>query len=187
LNQAYPNDIGVLSPILLHLVELAPGQALYLPAGRLHAYLNGLAVEVMANSDNVLRGGLTSKHVDVEELLRTLDFNAPPLQVMEPDRVGLQEHDYPVQAEEFRLSSIHLRSPGNYFQRGRGLEPEIIFCFQGSAHFNWAGDREGLLIRRGESVFIPADVSGYHIGGEAVLFKAAPGWPSKAGLQTNSR
>ena len=74
LSERYPGDAGVLAALLLNLVVLAPGEALYLPAGNLHAYLSGAGVELMANSDNVLRGGLTSKHVDVAELLRVLDF-----------------------------------------------------------------------------------------------------------------
>ena len=81
LSERYPGDAGVLAALLLNLVVLAPGEALYLPAGNLHAYLSGAGVELMANSDNVLRGGLTSKHVDVAELLRVLDFtpHTPPV------------------------------------------------------------------------------------------------------------
>ncbi len=81
LSERYPGDAGVLAALLLNLVVLAPGEALYLPAGNLHAYLSGAGVELMANSDNVLRGGLTSKHVDVAELLRVLDFTprTPPV------------------------------------------------------------------------------------------------------------
>ncbi len=74
LAAAYPGDPGVAISTLMHTVRLAPGEALYLPAGNLHAYLEGLGIEVMATSDNVLRGGLTSKHVDVDELLRVVDF-----------------------------------------------------------------------------------------------------------------
>ena len=67
LHAEYPYDIGVLSPAILNLVCLKPGEAMYLPAGQLHAYLEGVGVELMANSDNVLRGGLTPKHVDVAD------------------------------------------------------------------------------------------------------------------------
>jgi mannose-6-phosphate isomerase len=81
LSERYPGDAGVLAALLLNLVVLKPGEALYLPAGNLHAYLSGAGIELMASSDNVLRGGLTSKHVDVAELLRVLDFDssAPPV------------------------------------------------------------------------------------------------------------
>src|SRR5262249_28273231 len=74
LADVYPGDAGVLASLLLNRITLEPGQALFLAAGNLHAYLRGMAVEIMANSDNVLRGGLTPKHVDVPELLRVLDF-----------------------------------------------------------------------------------------------------------------
>jgi len=75
LHQEYPGDIGVLSTVLLNLIRLEPGDALYQSAGELHAYLEGVGMELMANSDNVLRGGLTPKHVDVPELLNTLNFS----------------------------------------------------------------------------------------------------------------
>ena len=74
LSEAYPDDIGILSPILLNLVHLQPGEAMNIPAGELHAYLEGAGIELMANSDNVLRGGLTPKYVDVSELLNILTF-----------------------------------------------------------------------------------------------------------------
>ena len=74
LGERYPGDAGVLAALLLNRITLKPGEAIYLPAGNLHTYLHGVGVEVMANSDNVLRGGLTPKHVDVPELLRVLDF-----------------------------------------------------------------------------------------------------------------
>ena len=74
LGERYPGDAGVLASLLLNRITLNPGEAIYLPAGNLHTYLHGVGVEVMANSDNVLRGGLTPKHVDVPELLRVLDF-----------------------------------------------------------------------------------------------------------------
>ena len=70
----YPGDVSAVAPLYLNVVTLAPGDALFLPAGELHAYLEGTALEIMANSDNVLRGGLTPKHVDVPELLATLVF-----------------------------------------------------------------------------------------------------------------
>ncbi|MGW9022060.1 mannose-6-phosphate isomerase, class I [Leucobacter chromiiresistens] len=73
LAAAHPGDPGVLVSLLLHLVRLAPGEAIYLGAGQIHAYLSGVAVEVMASSDNVLRAGLTQKHVDIDELCRIVD------------------------------------------------------------------------------------------------------------------
>src|SRR5690606_29981160 len=74
LAEHHPGDIGVVVALLMNVVELAPGEAIYLPAGILHAYVRGVGVEILANSDNVLRGGLTGKHVDVPELRKILDF-----------------------------------------------------------------------------------------------------------------
>ena len=74
LGERYPGDAGVLAALLLNRLVLGPGEAVYLAAGNLHAYLRGTGVEILANSDNILRCGLTPKHVDVPELLRVLDF-----------------------------------------------------------------------------------------------------------------
>src|SRR5207247_9749524 len=84
LHAKYPGDIGVLAPLLLNLIELAPEDGLFLAAGELHAYLEGTAMEVMASSDNVLRGGLTPKHVDVPELLAVGAFHPSPPLVLRP-------------------------------------------------------------------------------------------------------
>ena len=108
LGELYPGDIGVVSSLLLNQVTLQPGQALYLPAGNLHAYLEGLGVELMANSDNVLRGGCTPKHVDVNELLKVLSFRGGPIPIINP-----APHDAPVQrylteAREFELTRVQV-------------------------------------------------------------------------------
>jgi mannose-6-phosphate isomerase len=83
LYKEYQEDIGVLSPVLLNLICLKPGQAMFLFAGELHAYLDGLGIELMANSDNVLRGGLTPKHVDVPELLKVVNFEERDIKILQ--------------------------------------------------------------------------------------------------------
>ncbi|MFS2031768.1 mannose-6-phosphate isomerase, class I, partial [Curtobacterium sp. CT11-45] len=88
LGTSYPGDPGIVVSLLMHRVTLAAGEAMYLPAGNIHAYLNGLGIELMAPSDNVLRGGLTPKHVDVPELLHVLDFTAYPAPVLAPESVA---------------------------------------------------------------------------------------------------
>jgi mannose-6-phosphate isomerase len=85
LGERYPGDAGVLAALLLNLLSLQPGEAIYLPAGNLHTYLQGVAVEVMANSDNVLRGGLTPKRVDAPELLQVLDFTPTTEAALRPE------------------------------------------------------------------------------------------------------
>ena len=105
LGERYPGDPGVLASMLLNRMTLEPGQALYLPAGNLHAYLSGVGVEIMANSDNVLRGGLTPKHADVPELMRVLDFGNADVPVLDGDPSTMPgEWVYPTPAAEFRLS-----------------------------------------------------------------------------------
>lgn len=103
LAKRYPSDVGPLVALMLNLTTLHPGEALYLAAGQPHAYLSGLGVEVMANSDNVLRGGLTSKHVDVPELVRVLDFTPRGhLRVPVRESDGVVEYELPV--SEFEVS-----------------------------------------------------------------------------------
>ena len=118
LAEDYPDDIGVLSPILLNLICLEPGQALFLDAGELHAYLEGLGIELMANSDNVLRGGLTPKHVDVPELLRILKFEDQDVTLLKPGKSIANEFVYPSPAAEFVLSVITLNGGATYQSPG---------------------------------------------------------------------
>ena len=109
LAERYPGDAGVLAALLLNRVMLAPGEALYLPAGNLHAYLSGAGVELMANSDNVLRGGLTPKHVDVPELLRVLDFDRASRRPCSPGWPTAAWVRYDTPAEEFLLRRLRRR------------------------------------------------------------------------------
>ncbi len=108
-------DRGLFSIYLLNLIHLHPGQAMYLPAGELHAYLEGTGVEIMANSNNVLRGGLTPKHVDINELLKILTFEHGAPQVLQPQTEGSasdsEVYDTPV--EEFELHRIRLDPRGS--------------------------------------------------------------------------
>jgi mannose-6-phosphate isomerase len=126
----YPGDPGIAISLLLHTVELHPGEVLYLPAGNIHAYLEGLGIELMASSDNVLRGGLTPKHVDVPELLSVLDFRplpAPYLRAEEPQPgVRVFRPDVP----DFELTVVEPEAAS------RGIEvrlggPAIVLCTEG--------------------------------------------------------
>src|SRR5689334_5181275 len=104
----YPGDPGVLVALLLNHVRLEPGEAIWLPAGNLHAYINGAAVEIMASSDNVLRGGFTAKRVDVDELLRVLRFEVLDEPVLRPVEVAPGLVTWPVPAREFVLYRVRL-------------------------------------------------------------------------------
>jgi mannose-6-phosphate isomerase len=180
LYEIYPEDIGILSPILLNLVCLQPGEALFLRPGEMHAYLDGCGIEIMANSDNVLRGGLTAKHVDVEDLMRALDFAPRPLEVLEPQAAAACESVYPAPAEEFRLSVVEVSEDCSY-HASSPAGPEVLLVIEGEARLSWAGAQEEMHLSRGGSVLIPASVGSYGIAGEARIYKAAVDGTSAAG------
>lgn len=169
---AYPGDIGILSPIYLNLVCLQPGQAMFLPAGELHAYLEGMGIELMANSDNVLRGGLTPKHVDVQELLKVLNFNERDIEVLTPRLFRDGERVYPTQAEEFVLSVISLKN-GMTYKSFLNRSVELMICTHGEATITDLKTDDAIRLNRGTSLIIPAAVEKYHIEGNATLYKAA--------------
>jgi len=157
--ELYPQDLAVAATLLLNNLTLAPYEAIYLPAGNLHAYLGGFGVEVMAASDNVLRGGLTPKHVDVAELLKVLRFDAGPVEVLKP--TGMVEQFYEAPAPEFRLSRIAVNGPYTPSRMG----PELLLCTGGEVS---AG---GLVLEPGESLFCPAADPSYVIDGMGELFR----------------
>lgn len=159
LGERYPGDAGVLASMLLNRLSLAPGEALYLPAGNLHAYLHGIGVEVMANSDNVLRGGLTPKHVDVPELLRVLDFTPAEDIFVTPDshRDGA-EIIYPTPAPEFSVSVLGIGSD----QVGHEIDtparhdgPQILLCTEGAATVRAKTD--SVVLKKGAAAWVSAD------------------------------
>lgn len=159
IGENYPTDPGVLAVLLLNRVSLSPGQGLFLPAGNLHAYLWGTAVEVMANSDNVLRGGLTPKHVDVPELLRVLDFSPVSVADIAPTMHTLNaELIYQTPATEFRLSKVELdgtgmRRPSSILFDVPG--PQILLCTSGSIELR--GPSTHLVVPQGSAVWLGDD------------------------------
>jgi mannose-6-phosphate isomerase len=172
LSNEYPTDIGILAPLLLNLIELKPGEALFLPAGELHAYLEGVGMELMANSDNVLRGGLTPKHIDVPELLKVLNFKPRPVKILKAVKKSKNERVYASLADEFVLSVVST-SAGNAYQSSELRSVEIILCTEGTAYLEDKGSQEIINIKKGDSAIIPAAVIGYSITGDALIYKAA--------------
>lgn len=153
LGESYPGDAGVLAAMLLNRVTLSPGQGLYLDAGNLHAYLSGTGVEIMANSDNVLRGGLTPKHVDVPELLRVLDFEPAEVSILDPVSDSAESPVlYSTPAPEFALSRASLDDGQSVKLDGAG--PRIVLCTAGRVALD-DGDTE-LVLERGSSVWVSA-------------------------------
>ncbi|WP_069816285.1 mannose-6-phosphate isomerase, class I [Streptomyces sp. TP-A0874] len=164
----YPGDPGVIAAMLLNHVRLQPGEALFLDAGVPHAYLDGLGVEIMANSDNVLRCGLTPKHVDVPELLRVTRFESTVPAVLRPEAVDGEEA-YETPAEEFRLSRYVLPEGAQPRPLAAGA-PQILLCTSGSALLR-AADGAELRLGRGETAYLAA-AERVELSGDGTVFRA---------------
>jgi mannose-6-phosphate isomerase len=169
LGEAYPGDVGVVSSLLVNRIVLEPGEAIYVPAGTLHAYVRGVAVEVMANSDNVLRGGLTPKHIDVAELLRVLDFTPGKPEVLHPQPEESGEQVFVTPAREFRLSRIPL-------DIGAAVElctkaPQIVLCLEGEGRLI-SPDGRKLDLPRGASAYLRTAEEPVTIEGAGVVCRA---------------
>ena len=146
-------------------LKLAPGEAVFLPAGNLHAYLAGAGVEIMASSDNVLRGGLTGKHVDLAALIEVLDFTDRRVPVLHPV-LGPGGLRYPVPVEEFDLTRCQLDAQaGSLTTPG----PQVILCTEGTAVL--ASTDGELTLPRGGAAFVPAGAP-VTARGPAVLYRA---------------
>jgi mannose-6-phosphate isomerase len=153
LHGHYPGDPGVLISLLLNRISLAPGEAVYLPAGNVHAYLHGLGIEVMASSDNVLRGGLTPKFVDVPELLKTIEFESVGVPMLAAETSALGQELYRPPFREFQLQRIELEpggSPVPLAQSGAA----VIIVVSGSVLLD--SPKGDLHLGRGASAFLPA-------------------------------
>lgn len=153
LNEQYPGDPGVLISLLLNRISLAPGEAVYLPEGKVHAYLSGLGVEVMASSDNVLRGGLTPKFVDVPELLRTVDFTSVAVPMLIPEVSALGQELYRPPFREFQLQRIELApgaAPVPLAQSGAA----VVLVVSGAVYLD--SPKGDLKLARGGSAFLAA-------------------------------
>ncbi|UKA72446.1 mannose-6-phosphate isomerase, class I [Arthrobacter sp. FW306-06-A] len=153
LNEKYPGDPGVLISLLLNRISLTPGEAVYLPAGNVHAYLHGLGVEVMASSDNVLRGGLTPKYVDVPELLNTIDFHPVAVPMLDAQKTVMDQELFRAPFKEFQLQRIELgpdSGPVPLAQSGAA----VVIVVAGEVYLD--SPRGDLQLSRGRSAFIAA-------------------------------
>jgi len=164
-------DRGILAIYLLNLVHLQPGQGTFQPAGLPHADLEGTTVELMGSSDNVLRGGLTPKKINVPELLRALRFQGKKPRILEAVPASPAEHALPARAREFRLSRIEL-SPGRS-HRCRRHGPDCLLLLKGEAVLRTASAE--LKLEQGSAVLVPAGLP-YLLEAvvrEAVLYRAS--------------
>ncbi|WP_242088319.1 mannose-6-phosphate isomerase, class I [Curtobacterium sp. DN_7.5] len=158
LAEAYPDDPGIVVSLLMHRVTLRTGESMYLPAGNIHAYLDGLGIELMAPSDNVLRGGLTPKHVDVPELLHVLDFTAYPAPVLEPEHLAPGVDRFAPDGVGFAL--VRVTGDGGPVGLGTGgvaplHGPSIAICTEGVVTL--VGATSATLLRQGESCYVTPD------------------------------
>ena len=150
IDEQFPHDRGTLAALLLNRFTLEPGQGMFLPPGSMHAYLRGFALEVMANSDNVLRGGLTSKHIDIDGLLTVVDFSPHPLQPIVPVPFETGVRRYPTQADEFAVWT--LGPAADTTLPGGGAR--ILVVAQGTATLS--NETSSLTLTAGQAAFVPA-------------------------------
>lgn len=162
IGKQHPGDIGVVIALILNLVHLEAGQALFLGAGNLHVYLCGAVVEIMANSDNVLRGGLTTKHVDVPALLNVVDCRPQDVLVQTPAGPCFT---FEAPVPDFSLTRVELAGSQRFEPSG----PEIVLCASGSVRV------AGHMMTGGGAVWVPAGTGALEMAGNGLVFRAATG------------
>ncbi len=158
----YPGDPGIVISLLLNRVRLHAGEALYLPAGNIHAYLGGLGIELMTASDNVLRGGLTPKHIDVPELLSVLDFRTMPVPYLRPSSPESNVELFRPDVPDFVL--VRVDGDATWSLDG----PAIVLCTAGAFTVN------GTACARGDSLYVTPDEGTLRFAGAGQLFLATP-------------
>ena len=165
ISEFYPDDSGLFSPLLLNVVKLNPGEAMFLFAETPHAYLQGVALEVMANSDNVLRAGLTPKYIDIPELVANVKFVAKPAAELltQPVKNGA-ELDFPIPVDDFAFSLHDLSSAETSVAQESAA---ILFCVEGEATLHKGEQR--LVLKPGESAFVAANESPVSVSGTGRL------------------
>lgn len=165
ISKFYPNDSGLFSPLLLNVVKLAPGEAMFLFAETPHAYLEGIALEVMANSDNVLRAGLTQKYIDIPELIANVEFITKPASqlLMQPEQQG-NSVEFPIPVDDFAFSIHTLQAQATPLRQNSAA---IVFCIEGEAILS--SQQQQLVLQPGESAFIAANESSASVSGNGRL------------------
>ncbi|MCP4448458.1 MAG: mannose-6-phosphate isomerase, class I [Myxococcales bacterium] len=175
----YPDDQSATSALVLQLVVLQEGEGLFLGAGELHAYLSGTGLEIMANSDNVLRGGLTPKHVDPTELLRVLHFGHPPIEVLRAEGSGPVRH-FESPCDEFFLEHLHLDAGASAQYEPSSPRAQIWLCLGAGVQLHWGSG--SLALAQGEVAFVTANAP--TIVAHAIQSDACDVWIASYGQQT---
>jgi mannose-6-phosphate isomerase len=163
----YPGETGALVSLLLNFIQLAPGEAIYLPAGNLHAYLSGLGLEVMAASDNVIRGGLTSKHIDKAELRNITDFSELAEPKVSPKKLAEGLVEYPVATSEFRVYRAQI-SGANLLADIDLPAAAVIVCVSGEIAVGTSLEEREVL-KKGEVVFV-SEAKKFSLSGSGDVF-----------------
>lgn len=172
LHRDYPGDPGVVASLLLNPVSLHPGEALFVPAGGVHAYFSGLGVEIMAASDNVLRAGLTEKHVDVPEMLECVDYVAAPPVRIAPEIVhdGSRAFYAPVDDFELFVTSVGSADAGAGYTTLPGRGPRVLLCLEGRTDVS--GTTGMVTLEQGEAAFVSAADGPVTIAGRGTVVQA---------------
>ncbi|MGC5628749.1 mannose-6-phosphate isomerase, class I [Georgenia sp. Z1344] len=166
----HPGDPGVVVALLLNPVTLHPGEAMFVPAGAVHAYLSGFAVEIMASSDNVLRAGLTSKHVAVGEVLEALEYVAAPPVRIAPETVSESVGVYYAPVDDFELAVVTLEAEGEAESLVPGRGPRILLALDGEVTVTVDG--LAATLHRGQAVFVAGDLGPVTVTGRGRLVQA---------------
>ena len=168
LDKSYPGDIGLFSPLILNVLTLAPGEAMYLDARTPHAYLKGTGLEIMANSDNVLRAGLTPKYIDVQELACCTLFEEKPVNtLLLPPQIEGNKYRYPIPVQDFNFDCFSMADN----ELVSVQSAEILFAIEGDMTISH-GSGEVITLSKGESVFIPAYVGEYRLTSKGRVARA---------------
>ena len=170
LAEDYPGDPGMVVALLLNRVTLTTGQVLYLPAGNMHAYIRGLGIELMAASDNVLRGGLTSKHVDVPELLSVVSDKVVPVPILEPTNVGKGIDLFVPDVPDFVLAHVTVTSDMGESDAVSLTRHAIVTCSAGNVTVS--GSESSLELSQGQNAFISGEEQAISFAGDGELFIA---------------
>jgi len=171
LSKFWPKDVGLFMPLLLNVIELNPGEAMFLDACTPHAYLKGLGLEIMASSDNVLRAGLTNKHIDVSELVTNVNFSPKIFEeLLHVPFISENTTTYQVPVDDFQMSILDIKE--NLLIKNIS-SPMIAFTLEGNLELS---DGEGkIVMSKGESSFIPAKTLSVYVGGQGKLVIASVG------------
>jgi mannose-6-phosphate isomerase len=181
LADQYPQDPASVGALLLNYLQLAPGQAILVPCGQIHGYLLGTAIEVMGSSDNVVRAGLTSKHVALEELRGILARTATRPDVLEPVTGPDGGQRWPVPQPEFALVRYKVTEAREMAVEG----PEILLCLDGTVEV--AASPSRLALRAGESAFVSADSHSYALSGDGAVMRVTTGVGQPEATDTGPR